>query len=40
MDNEFISERVILTLFEPEIFALDPVQDMNGGLEFFIDRKQ
>ena len=23
-----------------EIFALDPVQDMNGGLEFFIDRKQ
>ena len=23
-----------------EIFALDPVQDMDGGLEFFIDRKQ
>ena len=23
-----------------EIFALDPVQDMNGGLEFFMDRKQ
>ena len=21
-----------------EIFALDPVQDMNGGLEFFIDK--
>ena len=23
-----------------EILALGPVQDMNGGLEFFIDRKQ
>ena len=22
-----------------EIFALGPIQDMNGGLEFFIDRK-
>jgi len=29
MDNEFISERVILTSFEPEIFAEIPCHNRN-----------